>query len=135
MPTKKILGRFKNLAQIGEFVTVFAQQAGLDNGSAYQVQLAVDEACSNIIEHGYGGEGKGEIHITCMDIGEGIKIIVRDWGKSFDPLSIEDPDVDVPLEELKMRGAGLFFMRNIMDEVKFDFDMSEGNVLTMVKRK
>ena len=52
-------GRFSSLAKIGRLVRQAAKEAGLNDKSAYDVELAVDEACTNIIEHGYGGEGKG----------------------------------------------------------------------------
>jgi serine/threonine-protein kinase RsbW len=62
-------------------------------------------------------------------------ITLQDRGKTFEPDYVPEPDFDVPLEELQTRGAGLFFMRKLMDEVRFDFDPQKGNVLVMVKRK
>ncbi|MBL6983646.1 MAG: ATP-binding protein, partial [Anaerolineales bacterium] len=100
----------------------------------YSVQLAVDEACTNIIEHGYGGEGRGDIVCSCDPTEEGILIVIKDWGQHFSPDEIAEPDFDVPLEKLQSRGAGLFLMRKVMDEIDFKFD-AEGNTLTMKKRK
>ena len=52
---------YKNLAEINLFVTRAAEAAGLTEGAIYAVQRAVDEACSNIIEHAYQGNEGGEI--------------------------------------------------------------------------
>ncbi len=135
MPTQTYPGRYASLAKISEFVAKSAAKAGFDNKEVYAVKLAVDEACTNIIEHGYGGEGKGKIRCTCDVTSGQIKITLRDWGKSFDPDHVPEPDFDVPLEDLQSRGAGLFFMRKMMDEVHFDFHKRKGNILVMIKRK
>ena len=135
MPIKVFPGRYTSLAEISEFVTLAAQDFGFDSKDIYAVKLAVDEACTNIIEHGYGGEGNGEIECTCDDDVDSLTIKLRDWGKPFNPNDVPDPDFDVPLEKLQTRGAGLYFMRKLMDDVRFSFNKSEGNLLVMVKRK
>ena len=61
MPKKLFPGRYASLAEIGEFIGLAAQAAGFDSKDVYAIKLAVDEACTNIIEHGYGGEGIGKI--------------------------------------------------------------------------
>lgn len=128
-------GRFASLAQIAEITRQAAKDAGLDDHAVYMVETAVDEACSNIIEHAYGGEGIGDIEITYQINAKGLTIILRDFGKPFDPSEIPAPELTVPLEKRKSHGLGLFFIRKIMDEVHFDFSSENGNVLTMVKRK
>ena len=135
MPTKTFPGHYESLAKIGEFVSQVAKDAGFDKSNLYSIQLAVDEACTNVIEHGYGGEGKGDIRCTCDIKNDAIKITLRDWGAAFNPDVIPDPNFDVPLEQLQSRGAGLFLMKKLMDEVHFDFETGDGNVLVLVKRK
>ena len=134
MPTKTFPGRYNSLAEISDFVAKAAQDAGLDKKGVYAVKLAVDEACTNIIEHGYAGEGKGNIECSC-DIGaEALTIKLRDWGDAFDPRGVPKPDFDVPLEKLEPRGAGLYFIHQLMDKVKFKFHPKNGNLLVMVKK-
>ena len=127
--------RFKSLADIDRFVADAAEQAGFEHGTVYQIQLAVDEACSNIIEHAYGGEGPGTIECSLRTEEEALTIALRDHGKPFEPECVPAPDVDADLEERTGGGLGLFFIRQMMDEVTFDFSLEEGNVLTLVKRK
>jgi serine/threonine-protein kinase RsbW len=132
--TETFPGRYDSLAEIARFVRQSAADAGLNDFSTYMVETAVDEACSNIIEHAYGGEGNGDIEITCKNEPVNLTIVIRDWGKSFDPETVGDPDMQTSLEDLPGHGLGLFFMRKWMDEVKFDFGQ-QGNVLTMIKHK
>ncbi len=133
MKTVVFPGCFESLEKISDLVVRAATKAGLDDRAVYAVQLAVDEACTNIIEHAYGGEGKGNIECSIQVCRGEIKIILRDHGLPFDPKKVRKPKTHVPLEDLEPRGLGIFFMRNMMDEVQFEF-CSDVNILTMVKR-
>ncbi len=126
--------RFESLSAIDHFVADAARRAGLDPCAVYQVQLAVDEACSNIIEHAYGGEGDGVIECV-LDVADGeFTITLRDYGKPFDPQSVPEPDVEATLEDRTGGGLGLYFIRHLMDDFQFEFDAKQGNLLMMIKR-
>jgi len=131
-------GRFDSLAQISDFIAQAARDAGLDEDGVFHVQMAVDEACSNVIEHAYA-ESLGDIDLEChVDAGGDLRVEIRDQGGPFDPESVSPPPVtngSVDIDEMKIGGLGLFFMRKLMDEVTFRFDAATGNHLTMVKRR
>jgi len=126
---------YDNLANIDEQVRQVAIDAGLSEKDVYDVELAVDEACTNIIDHSYGGEGLGDIEVVCEIIDPGLKIIIIDSGCFFNPDAIPLPDVKKPMKLRPEGGLGLFFMRNLMDEVHFDPCRDNGTTLTMVKYK
>jgi serine/threonine-protein kinase RsbW len=128
-------GQFDSLAEIGEFVTRAAGAAGMDRDAVYAVEMAVDEACSNIIQHAYGGEGRGEIECTCQVNRDKLIVTLRDYGYPFNPSSVPEPDINAALEDRREGGLGLYLIRKLMDEVRFEFTSDSGNVLTMVKRK
>ena len=133
--TLTFAARFENLEKICDFVDEIAVQAGFDEMTRYSIKTAVDEACSNIIDHAYGGEGRGNIECTCRSTDDEIEIILKDHGRSFDPESIPTPDLSSPIEDRKERGLGLYFMRRLMDEIHFEFTDRNGNVLTMIKHR
>lgn len=135
MATERFPGRFESLAGIRKFVSEAAEEAGFNDKEIYAVELAVDEACANIIEHAYGGEGKGEIICICNDVNDGLEIILKDEGERFDPSGVSTPDFSIEIEKLKPRGAGLFLIRHMMDDVDFKFSDDSGNELRMVKRR
>jgi serine/threonine-protein kinase RsbW len=101
----------------------------------FHVQMAVDEACSNVIEHAYQGQDKGEITLSCDCHAEEWIIQIYDQGRAFDPDSVPEPDLNASLDEVKTGGLGLYFMHQLMDEVEFSFDEEKGNRLRMVKRE
>jgi serine/threonine-protein kinase RsbW len=135
MTSKTFQGNFSNLEKICEFVTNEAKQAGLNEDGIYAVQLAVDEACSNIIEHAYGSKDNGDITCECNIMEDGLEIILKDNGRPFDPDSIPEPQIGVPLRDLKLRGAGLYLIKKLMDDVVFEFSNNEGSILKMRKGK
>ncbi len=135
MPTVTFPGDFESLAKISEFVTRAARDAGLNNSDIYAVELAVDEACSNIIDHAYGGEGRGDIECSVDTSDQVLIITLRDFGRSFNPDSIKPPQLNAPLKKVKPRGVGLYLIQRMMDEVHYKTSPDSGNQLTMVKRK
>ena len=119
MTTLTFSGRFDSLPMIADFVRMSAQEAGLSSFQIYAVETAVDEACANIIEHAYGGEGKGDIECSCTITKKGLTIILRDTGRPFNPKNIKNPDLNSSLEERSDHGLGLYFIRQWMDDVDF----------------
>lgn len=133
--TVATLSQFVDLEQLGvvrEFVVGVARDLGLAQDDVYGLQLAVDEACTNVVRHAYGGLG-GQVEVEVAVDGDRIQIVIRDWGAAFDPEAVPAPDITAPLEQRPLGGLGLFLMREMMDEIHFSFDADQGNTLTMVK--
>ena len=85
MPSKNFAGQYTSLETIAEYITQASQDAGFDSKDTYAIQLAVDEACSNIIEHGYGEKKGGKICCGYQILENGLEITIQDWGKPFKP--------------------------------------------------
>lgn len=135
MPTKRFTCSLNNLGKICDYVTNYARQAGLSETDVYAVQLAVDEASTNIIEHGYRQECPNRIDITCDIQQDGLKVVIYDDAEPFNPETVPEPEVNVPLEDIKPRGLGIFLMRQMMDEVHYQSNPALGNTLTMIKHR
>ena len=133
-----VAGRFENIRSVCKFVARGAEQSGLDDTAVFHVELACDEACTNIIEHAYGAEDIGEIRVSWQVEDDRFVITLHDNGRSFDLGELPGED-DVPfpsdsVDDIQEGGLGLHFMRKLMDEISFDFDKITGNTLIMVKR-
>ncbi|GAB4173106.1 MAG: anti-sigma factor antagonist [Roseiflexaceae bacterium] len=124
----------ESLARISDFVTDASTRAGLDDHAAWQVQLAVDEAATNIIQHGYAEGQAGEIELSWRVDGVEFAITLRDRGKQFNPSEVPPPNLTAPLEERQPGGLGIYLMNRLMDTVRFSYDQRSGNTLTMTKR-
>ena len=118
------------------FIAQAAEQAGFDDDAVFKLQLATDEACTNIIEHAYEGNPQGEIALSYRVEAPFFVIEIRDHGRPFTPAAVTPPTPPQPdnLENLEIGGLGLHFMRQLMDDLAFTFDPVAGNLLTMRKR-
>ena len=126
-------GGLEQLATIRAFVAQAAANLGADEDALFACQLAADEAATNAFQHAYGGRG-GRVEVGVRREGEAIVLWVRNWGTPFDPTAIPEPDLYRPPEERTPGGLGLFLIRQVMDQVSFEFDPQEGNTITMRRR-
>jgi anti-anti-sigma factor len=122
----------EHLAAISDFVVDQARVAGLNEHAAWEVQLAVDEAVTNVIQHSYA-QSNGSITLTTRYADDVFTVAIHDRGRPFDPEDVPEPDLVSPLEERRTGGLGLYLMRKLMDQVEFRFEDGE-NILTMMKR-
>jgi anti-sigma regulatory factor (Ser/Thr protein kinase) len=135
MQSVRFAAKFEYLDEIREFVGEIARKGGFGEKDVYNIQLATDEAASNIMEHAYEGVVDGVLDLSCGMEKDSIKIILVDYGVPYDPSVIPIPDIKADLSERKIGGLGIFLMRKLMDEVHYDPRADKSNVLTMIKRK
>jgi len=109
-----------------------AEHAGVTDEILYDIQLAVDEACTNIITHGYAGMDPGSIILDLELDSDKITISLTDFGHAFEPDNAPIPDVDAPIEERELGGFGLFFIQQSVDEMKYHTS-EDGNTMTLIK--
>jgi len=121
----------ENLSVIADFISSSMSQLGIEAG-VFEVQTAVDEACTNIIKYAYSEEG-GVITITCESQDNDFVVTIRDNGKPFDPSSVPPPDLEADLDKRRIGGLGIYLMKKLMDDVSYSFDARKGNILVMRK--
>ncbi len=124
----------ENLALIREFVTSVGTQAGLDQSDIGKLELAVDEACANVIEHAYGHDATKEVVVRAIFDEEVLRIKVIDNGRGFDPQSIPQADLERLVAERRSGGLGMRLMKSLVDEVRYEFEPGPKNELHMTKR-
>ena len=127
-----IPGRVADLPDVVAFIEAACEAAAVRPELWFDLQLAVEEACTNVIEHAYGGKG-GDLVITFATRDRDVVLKVWDHGHPFAPEEVAAPDMSLPLSQRRSGGLGLHLIYQLMDEVRFDF--AEGsNTLVMVKR-
>ncbi len=129
----RIAGVLPNVSLACDFVVDQARKAGLDERAIHHCYLAVDEACTNIIEHGYDDCDTCVIDVVCKHDADALTITIADDGTPFDPLKRPDPDPSAPLDERGTGGWGIFFMKKLMDDLSYSYTDGR-NRLVMVKR-
>lgn len=130
----RVEGVLENISIICDFVVEQARAAGLDSRAVHHCYLAVDEACTNIVEHGYGpGCDFCMIEVGCQYDDSALTITIVDDSASFDPLVHADPDPSTPINQRGEGGWGIFFIKKLMDRVTYTYSENR-NRLVMVKK-
>jgi serine/threonine-protein kinase RsbW len=112
----------------------WAEARGWTEPQVGELVLALDEAVSNIIRHGYDGQPQHKILIKAQGIhdvakGEGVEIHVRDFGKQTDPAEIRGRD----LQDVRPGGLGVHIMRAMVNQV--EYQRASGGGMLVVLRK
>lgn len=129
-----IRGILEQIPNAREFVAQTARAAGLNDQAIHHCELATDELCTNIVEHGYQFQGEAEnIEIICRIEGPNFVITIFDEGPGFNPLSLSSPDPEQPLEQRQGGGWGIHFSRQIMDYAEYA-RQDNRNRITLIKR-
>ena len=124
----------ENLALIREFVTSVGTQAGMDEADIGTLELAVDEACANVIEHAYGHDATKEVMIRATFDDETLSIVIIDTGKGFDPGAVQQHQVDQLIAQRKSGGLGMRLIKSLMDEVQYEIVPGQKNELRMTRK-
>jgi serine/threonine-protein kinase RsbW len=98
--------------------------------TVYNMQLAAQEICTNIVDHAYAGRADGRIDITITSAAEPVRLVVelRDTGRQFDPSAVQAPNLD----EAQIHGYGLFLVHSLMDDVSYE-PLPDGNRWRLTK--
>jgi len=115
-----------------DFITDCCRRYQVPGEIILDLKLAVDEACTNIITHGYKGMDPGSIILSFRIESDRVLVEVTDFGHCFEPVMTVLPDVEAALEDREPGGLGLFLIYQTMDHI--DYEATEaGNCLTFTK--
>lgn len=106
----KLTADSDHLAAIRKTLEENLAKAGLKEKPAQELILAVNEALANVIRHSYAGKG-GEIELYVRNHPDRIEILIREFGKSFDPDKVPQPQIPPS----KPGGLGVFMIRKLTD--------------------
>lgn len=121
------------LEEIQRFVEEGCRRAGAGDGVAFDMRLAVDEACTNIAEHGYGGK-PGPIGLVLEARPGEFRVAITDRARPFAPERVPAADVSADLEAREPGGLGWHLIRQVTDEVAYKSDPGQGNCLILTRR-
>lgn len=122
------------LSKIREFIKEKAIENNVESKIVGEVQLAVNEACTNIMEHSYKFE-KGKDITIGVEVDDGSKFLVTilDHGEPFDPTLVKLPEKELFVANRRPSGYGIYLIRKMMDEVKYQVRPGLGNELRLIK--
>lgn len=108
--------------------------SGLDEQAVYDVLLAVDEICTNIITHGYADMDPGSIILNVEVVPQALLVTIEDFGHAFEPVEPPAPNAAASLEEREIGGLGLFFVFSAVDDIQYE-SSAVGNTTRLIKKR
>jgi serine/threonine-protein kinase RsbW len=123
------------LGDILAFVDEACVRFGVHGSTAFDVKLAVEEVCANVIQHAYAGAEPGPLGVSIEDRADLLVITVKDRATAFDPSSAAPADTTSGWNEREAGGLGLHLVRNVVDEMHYGTSADGLNSLTLIKRK
>ena len=125
--------RPEQLPALLEFIERTCAGADLPEDVAFAVRLAAEEACTNVIRHGYPGGAPGTVAVDIARDASRVVVTIEDRGPRFDPADVPPPAVGAPAEDRPLGGLGWHLILQVMDEVHHAHDARTGNRLTLIK--
>jgi serine phosphatase RsbU (regulator of sigma subunit)/anti-sigma regulatory factor (Ser/Thr protein kinase) len=127
-----IKNRLPEIARLSERLDEFAAGHQLTSSVLHDLNLALEEAVTNIISHGYSDNREHEILVRIRVESEEIIAELKDDARPFNPLTAPEADVTKPVDERKVGGLGIHLMRKLMDRIEYQ-RLEDGNLLIMKK--
>lgn len=119
---------------IRDFVKSIGTQSGMSEMEVARLEMAVDEACANVMEHAYSDDTTKEVSIRALVDEKSVQIEVIDTGKGFDPAAVEQLKLEDLVSAKRTGGLGMRLIKSFMDEVHYEMRPGVKNELRMVKR-
>jgi anti-sigma regulatory factor (Ser/Thr protein kinase) len=126
-----VAAREEELPKVTAFIDEVMSYAGFGKKKISDIELAVEEAVVNIIQHGYRGS-EGTILIKSDFYGGCLTLTIEDQAPRFDPTQLDMPNLSADLEERPIGGLGIHLIKSLVDEIKYEFK-EEKNVLILKK--
>jgi serine/threonine-protein kinase RsbW len=135
MKTEKIYldSSLINLSTARNFISTKAKEAGADESDITKIEISCDEWCANIIEHALGTEANRGFTVECAEDDGKFVIVYEHEGDRFNPIEQDDINISEHFSESKERGLGIYIMKEMMDEIHYEYVDDSINRLTLVK--
>lgn len=131
----KLPAASENLDIIRKFIAGISENMGFSEEEVYKIELAVDEACSNVVKHAYLTNSRSDriVNIEAHEKRDRLEIVIFDKGKGFDPKKVKKPEIEEYMRKMKRGGLGIYLIKELMDKVSFRIKAGVRNEVRMIK--
>ena len=121
------------LSRIAETIDVHGRTRGWSPKWIMNLNISLDELITNIVSYGYDDSEEHEILVTLTVRNGSLVTVLEDDGTAFDPFtSAPEPDLDASVEERRIGGLGVYFVKTLMDEAVYE-RLDDRNRITLVQ--
>ena len=125
--------RLDSIPAVTDFVNAELEAADCSVKVQTQIDIVIDELFSNIARYAYAPEtGSVLVRVELEQDPPAVVLTFIDRGRPYDPLSAEEPDVTAAAEDRPIGGLGVFLVKKIMDELRYEY--RDGQNILRVKK-
>jgi anti-sigma regulatory factor (Ser/Thr protein kinase) len=128
-----LANEISEISRLNEFIDALGEEFSLAPDIVFNLNLVLEEAVVNIINYAYPKEEHQYIYLSAKMNDGSIVLILTDTGKEFDPTAAPEADITLSADERQIGGLGIFLIRQIMNEVRYE-RIDGKNVLTLEKK-
>ena len=122
MEELRVEANVENLPKVLAFVDDQLEMAQCPMKAKIQIDIAVEEIFVNIAHYAYApGTGDALIRVRISDEPAKVLIDFEDSGIPYNPLEKADPDVTLNVQEREIGGLGIFMVKKIVDEIRYEY--------------
>lgn len=122
-----------NVQTITDFVDERLEEMKCPVKAQMQIDIVIDELCSNVARYAYSDRtGKVTVSVDTVDKPMKVWLTFTDEGVPYNPLAKEDPDITLSAEERKLGGLGIYMVKKMMDEFRYEYKDGK-NIVTVCK--
>lgn len=134
MKEKVFEAKDENMLEMLGFVEQELENYGCSMRMQTAISVALEEVFINVAHYAYpDGDGKAKVSINIDPTTDEMTCILSDSGIAFNPLTQDDPDITLPVEQREIGGLGILIVKKTMDYVEYSRENGE-NILTMRKK-
>ncbi|MBR4363438.1 MAG: ATP-binding protein [Prevotella sp.] len=123
----------EEISKLEGFMETIGEATGIDLSLIVSLNLALEEAVTNVISYAYPEGQEGTVDIDVRVTKEQLEFVISDSGIPFDPTTKEDADITLGVEERPIGGLGIFLVRQLMDTILYEYK-DKKNILTLRKQ-
>ena len=128
-----LANEISEIGRLADFIEDIGNEFSLAPDVRFNLNLVLEEAVANIINYAYPKDEHESIYLSARMHEDSIVLVLTDTGKEFDPTMAPEVDVTLSAEERQIGGLGIFLIRQIMNEVRYE-RIDGKNVLTLEKK-
>lgn len=128
-----LANELSEISRLNGFIEDIGNEFSLAPDMIFNLTLVLEEAVVNVINYAYPKEDHESIYLSAKMQDGSIIFVLSDSGKEFDPTMAPEADVTLSAEDRQIGGLGIFLIRQIMNEVRYE-RIDGKNVLTLEKK-
>lgn len=120
MDTLRLPAKLEHLERFRSYVVDKAEGWGVNPEMLFKIELVLEELLTNVIHYAYTPDDNGEVEVGCCLPDEAtFHLFIHDWGRPFDPLARQDPDITKGINERGIGGLGIHLVRRMANQITY----------------